>query len=156
MQIKYCPCCKEIKPITEFSTMRVRNGVASHCRSCARELGRKYSHSSKGKEKRKTRYERNKKKLKNAKLLRNFGITLDRYDTILASQDYKCAICGKTAAENKKALAVDHNHVTNETRGLLCSSCNICVGFIEKNHLDFSAILAYLQKYGLSSYSKSL
>lgn len=39
-------------------------------------------------------------------------------------QGGRCAICKKVP----KKLVVDHNHVTGELRGLLCLSCNFCIG----------------------------
>ena len=58
-------------------------------------------------------------------------------------------ICGKTPEENGKMLAVDHNHITGKNRALLCSSCNICIGFIEKNGLDINIISKYISKYNI-------
>lgn len=57
-------------------------------------------------------------------LLKSYGITLDQYDELLQKQDYRCFICQKPETEFSKRLAVDHNHVTGEIRGLLCNYCN--------------------------------
>lgn len=35
-----------------------------------------------------------------------------------------CAICKKPRSAFKKNLSVDHNHVSNKIRGLLCYRCN--------------------------------
>lgn len=43
---------------------------------------------------------------------------------MLKEQDESCAICDRHKDEFKVNLAVDHNHVTGEIRGLLCSYCN--------------------------------
>lgn len=56
------------------------------------------------------------------RLRKDFGLSGDQYDALLASQAGRCAIC-----ENRprgKRLAVDHNHQTGEIRGLLCKRCN--------------------------------
>lgn len=141
---KYCPGCKQIRNLLEFSTMKVRSGVASHCRECSNRIATERNSTDKGKYARHNSYKRNREKVMDQKLQKKFGITLEQYKQILSSQGNKCAICGKTPEENKKMLAVDHNHATNKNRGLLCSSCNICIGFIEKNKLDISAIRQYL------------
>jgi Pyruvate/2-oxoacid:ferredoxin oxidoreductase delta subunit len=73
-------------------------------------------------------------------LKRLYGITRAEYEALLAAQDGKCAICGRAS---KKPLAVDHNHVTRQVRGLLCQGCNIAVGVCEKEGIAERAI-AYL------------
>ena len=46
----------------------------------------------------------------------------DTYDSLLARQGGRCAICRCTPRTRR--LAVDHDHTTNAVRGLLCSKCN--------------------------------
>jgi hypothetical protein len=76
-------------------------------------------------------------------LKKKYGITDDDYDTLLASQGGRCAICSKTIGENGRLLAVDHNHITGMVRGLLCRACNLGIGQMEKlGFLDKA--LAYL------------
>lgn len=68
-----------------------------------------------------------KEKLEKARernLLRRYGITLDQYNEMLEKQEHSCGLCGRHESEFKTRLAVDHNHVTGEIRGLLCSYCN--------------------------------
>jgi len=57
-------------------------------------------------------------------LKKKYGITVKQYDELLEKQNQCCAICDKHASEFKTRLAVDHNHVTGEIRGLLCTYCN--------------------------------
>ena len=59
---------------------------------------------------------------------RNYGITVEDYNSILIEQDYKCKICRKKEYIEGKCLAVDHNHKTNKVRGLLCTKCNTAIG----------------------------
>lgn len=147
---KYCPKCKKIKDIDEFSTMKVRGKIASHCRECNREMLSEYYSTENGKIILKERYNKNKLRLKNNKLKRDFGITYDEYKEILNKQQGRCAICGKTEEENGKMLAVDHNHETMKNRELLCSSCNILIGFIEKNKLNLRNIENYINKHKIN------
>lgn len=64
---------------------------------------------------------------RNSYLKYAYGITLNEYNALLDAQDFKCAICGKPAKNEKKNLGVDHNHKTKYVRGLLCSRCNYAV-----------------------------
>lgn len=40
----------------------------------------------------------------------------------------RCAICGIDAISYTKRFSVDHDHETNEIRGLLCQGCNTILG----------------------------
>lgn len=144
---KFCPKCKKVKGTKEFSTKKDGSKISSHCRKCNKEMLKEYYATDTGKMALKKRYIRNKESYKDAKLKRSFGIGLSEYNSILKLQNGKCAICKKTEEQNGKMLAVDHCHITGKNRDLLCSSCNICIGFIEKNNLDFQTIINYLKKH---------
>jgi Recombination endonuclease VII len=94
-------------------------------------------------------------------LQRNFGISLQDYEDLLAAQGGACAVCGALngtciySGEKTKSLAVDHDHKTGAVRGLLCNDCNRAIGQLKDNsellrkaadYLDFHARL--LQKAG--------
>jgi hypothetical protein len=147
---KYCPTCKQILSLDKFSTMKVRNGIASHCRECNSNWSKNYTKTEKGQLQRHQTYQRNKEVLLNFKLLRTFGITLDQYNRQLTEQNGKCIICGKTPEENGKRLAVDHNHTTGINRDLLCNNCNVTIGFIEKNDLDTDRLKWYLERHNIN------
>lgn len=66
------------------------------------------------------------------RLKRLYGITRDDYNHILLSQDGGCAICGKQSPPRRGRLAVDHDHVTGQIRGLLCSKCNQAIGLLSE------------------------
>lgn len=55
-----------------------------------------------------------------------------------------CDCCGKPF-KNHKQKNQDHNHTTGVNRGLICSACNIFVGFIETQGLEDA--IKYLIKY---------
>lgn len=70
-------------------------------------------------------------------LRRNYSISLDDYNSMLAAQNYGCSLCGKSESENGKKLAVDHWHGCRHQptdkhkscgrciRSLLCNTCNL-------------------------------
>lgn len=77
-----------------------------------------------------------------------FGMTLEAYEWILASQGGVCAICRKppvsSGRRNSPArLAVDHDHKTDRIRGLLCGPCNRLLGIAR----DSIEILMSAAKY---------
>jgi hypothetical protein len=76
--------------------------------------------------------------------LKKFNLTDEQYDAKFNKQEGKCEMCGRHQSKFKKALANDHNHDTNQNRGLLCTRCNLIVGVYEKHK---SMIENYLSKY---------
>lgn len=81
-----------------------------------------------------------------------FGITPEEYDSMLAAQDGRCAICmsekSPTPRGTYNTFAVDHDHETGRVRGLLCASCNLGLGkFSDSLYLVVRAA-SYLQQAG--------
>jgi hypothetical protein len=76
--------------------------------------------------------ERVKKRRKRGDCLKRFGIHADQYEAILKDQNNVCAICKKPDPCGRD-LAVDHCHITNKVRGLLCTNCNMAIGKFQEN-----------------------
>lgn len=55
-----------------------------------------------------------------------YGLEPGEYDLLCAFQNGLCAIClrARCTGVSGKKLAVDHNHLTGEPRGLACVNCN--------------------------------
>lgn len=89
-------------------------------------------------------YKAFKRKLKNATLLRNFGISIDQYDAMLERQGGVCAICrGQQRAGFD--LAVDHDHRTGAVRGLLCNWCNTMLARLKEDVAALMRAIEYLE-----------
>lgn len=63
----------------------------------------------------------------------NFNLSVGEYEAILRKQEGKCALCGfipsgQDTFRKGKSLAVDHDHITGQVRGLLCDLCNRGIG----------------------------
>ena len=68
--------------------------------------------------------EEKKRHVKDLYLRKNYGITIEQFEAILAFQRNKCAICGKDLlAVDAKPNAV-HDHRTRVLRGIVCNYCN--------------------------------
>ena len=74
-------------------------------------------------------------------LKRKYGLTLQEFDELLASQGGGCAICGNPNADN-----VDHDHVTGRVRGILCFTCNVAIGLIAEDEERLMGALSYLTR----------
>ena len=76
-----------------------------------------------------------------------YNLTYEDYANMLKAQNNSCAICKRGSDKSGKQinLAVDHNHTTGATRGLLCTKCNFGI----KHFLDDVGIVesaaAYLE-----------
>jgi hypothetical protein len=92
--------------------------------------------------------ERVKAKERAAGYRRNYGITIEEFDSMLASQDGTCAICYAEPRPGKRNFHVDHDHETGKVRGILCHNCNTAVGLLDENLERLSAATSYLRKFG--------
>lgn len=85
------------------------------------------------KEQRKTEYQQNPEAFFFSNISRKYGVSRAQYEEMLANQDGRCAICGRSFAEinQQRRPGVDHCHVTGKVRGILCSRCNVRLQSIE-------------------------
>jgi hypothetical protein len=65
------------------------------------------------------------------RLIDNYKLTVEMYDTIFLSQGGVCYACGQPEPVKGRRLSVDHDHTSGLVRGLLCSRCNPLLGKIE-------------------------
>jgi Recombination endonuclease VII len=86
-------------------------------------------------------------------LQREYGISANDYDRMLAEQGGGCALCGikpedLTAGRYRKFLHVDHNHETGQVRGLLCPDHNLLLGRFGDSPEMFRRVAEYLEQGG--------
>jgi hypothetical protein len=74
--------------------------------------------------------------------LRRRGLTLEGYADLLQAQDGRCAICREPSRGRR--LAVDHDHITGRVRGLLCTRCNMGLGFFQDSAVRLQAAQRYI------------
>ena len=78
---------------------------------------------------------------------RNYGISLDQYNQMLMTQEFRCKICQKNQQFETKRFNVDHDHKTGKVRSLLCTQCNTGLGsFKDSLHLLEIAV-QYLKEH---------
>lgn len=65
------------------------------------------------------------------------------YETKLVEQQGVCAICGHD--DLTRNLSLDHCHITNCLRGLLCGRCNSGIGLLNDDPQLLRAALQYLE-----------
>jgi hypothetical protein len=58
-------------------------------------------------------------------LQRTYGLTPEEYASLLAFQGGCCYVCRRVLnGSGGKMPPVDHDHITGENRGILCTNCN--------------------------------
>lgn len=87
-----------------------------------------------------------KERIRNWRLLQNYGITNQDYEQMLKDQDFCCAGCGLHQNVIEKKLNVDHDHATGKIRGLLCGNCNRALGLVKDNFETLLRLHKYLRK----------
>lgn len=88
------------------------------------------------------------------KRVRNHGLPARLFDDMFTAQEHRCKICGRefescVNTRKKKTLFVDHDHVTNQVRGLLCPRCNCGMSYV-----DDESWLSRAQQYVSSARSQ--
>lgn len=73
--------------------------------------------------------------------LKTYGLTPEAYEKIVTSQGGGCAICGCT-----DKLTVDHDHLTENVRGVLCQWCNSGLGQFRDSEERLSQAISYLRE----------
>jgi Recombination endonuclease VII len=113
--MSWCSTCQDFRPVDQFTPDKVRGGCYRQCRPCRAEFMRGYN-------------ERNRESIRAKVKAGQWGMTVEQYEEIRATQDDRCAICG-VEPEPEKVLPLDHCHQTNALRGLLCDRCNLGLGY---------------------------
>lgn len=81
-----------------------------------------------------------------------FGLSVSEYKALLAAQSGRCLVCRRTekterSTGRKQALAIDHDHVTGQVRGLLCCKCNRAIGLLCDDPQIIRAALRYVESH---------
>lgn len=77
-----------------------------------------------------------------------FGITVERREEMIVSQNFCCAICGLHIPDvNDSRWAIDHDHETDEVREMLCKPCNSAIGLLRESIVVLANAIKYLIKH---------
>lgn len=140
--VKVCSRCRAAKTLDEFSLSRKATATTnavyrSDCKTCCSERAMEWF---------RTHPERTSATKRRANLAR-YGLTPEKYDSILSDQGGVCAVCRNppTSKDRWGVLVVDHDHSTGAVRGLLCHSCNRALGLLGDDVKILKRMIEYLQ-----------
>lgn len=118
------------------------------CRQCAIDKQPEYDPI-----KTKAYNEKYSERRKDRRLKKRYKISIHEYNELLLKQNNCCAICKITIEEHKKrkgsdhTFAVDHCHITNKIRALLCFKCNMGLGYFNDSIELILLVLDYLRSH---------
>ena len=133
---KKCSCCKEIKNLYDFyGKSTTKDKTIDYKKKWRKENSEKeYFYNLKGK----------------------YGITEEQLEHIKNSFNYSCMICGIEEKDLKRKLCIDHNHTNNQVRGVLCSSCNLGIGYFKDDINLIEKAIQYLDQYDVGFFNKNI
>lgn len=145
---KTCTKCGVTKPHSEFSLARQatdtqRAVYRPSCKECQAAAARQWFRDHP---------ERSAANRRRFNLEKNYGLSVEEYDRLLAEQGGVCAICGNAEPSahgrtgKQFALSVDHCHLTGRVRGLLCQKCNRAIGLLGDDVDLLKKAIYYLEK----------
>jgi hypothetical protein len=79
-----------------------------------------------------------------SKVRKYFGLSEEDVINILEDQEYKCDICGCDLGDD---VNVDHCHLYNEVRAILCRNCNLGLGHFKDNPEVLRKAATYLETW---------
>lgn len=74
--------------------------------------------------------------------LKQYGLTIEQYDSMVEQQGGLCIICGNSPDGN---LHVEHCHQTSVVRGLTCGPCNSAMGMAGDDPVLLRKMADYLE-----------
>ena len=140
--MKRCQRCKEQKDTAQFCRRRTEaDGLDPTCRDCKKAA--KVAFRAKFSDDEWAEWSKAQNRKHN--LRRFYRMTVDEYDAKLAEQGGVCAVCA--SPPGRVRLAVDHEHRTNQVRGLLCELCNRSLGLMRDDPVLLRAAADYIEAH---------
>lgn len=122
-----CIVCRKWYALWEFhKDKNTANGRTSKCKQCRKKLDKR-------------------KKLKS-----RYGLTVQDFENKWDEQEGKCACCDdemQFEGSKSRTPCVDHNHHTGETRDILCTRCNLALGYLKDSSVRAIKAMKYLLKW---------
>lgn len=118
---------------------------------------KRWNKTDDGKEYTKTKNDKDKDYRIERHLNSKYGLTIQSYKELSKNQNDKCACCHVHISDLKNKinkLVVDHCHITDNIRGLLCHSCNLGIGLLGDDKKSILMAVTYLENYEQSILKK--
>ena len=123
--MKVCSMCNQELPDTSFHKRTYSSGsigLQPKCKKCSTNNRRQYYKPHEF-------------------MRRKFSLTEDQYNNLMSNTN--CQICDVELTKK----CIDHCHITNKIRGVLCNNCNTALGLVGDNILVLEEMIKYLNKH---------
>lgn len=82
-------------------------------------------------------------------LMSKYGLTVDQYVKMFDAQGGACGNPGCRIKLDIKSSTthIDHNHSTGKIRSILCSGCNLALGFLKESDSRAGGLVEYIKKF---------
>ena len=143
---KQCSICGETKEPDMFA--RSKSRVKVYCKACDAAAHRHYRAENPDHQKmlRRKRLANNPSLNRNYNLRSQYGITLGQWEQMFDRQGRRCLIC-HTDKPSGRGWQTDHDHKTEQLRGILCHHCNSLLGHAREDPGILGCAIHYLCKY---------
>jgi hypothetical protein len=135
---KYCPACRARSNVAALESVRNRRAENPNY---DRDHNRKYREIRKAASPVGRAVPRN-----------TYGLTHEELRQLYENQEGLCAICSKQICfecpalhKCPKRMHIDHDHKTDDVRGLLCSRCNQGIGYLKDSSIILRNAAGYLE-----------
>jgi hypothetical protein len=91
-------------------------------------------------------YQANREKIREQKLKTKYGLSLNQWNQMFATQGGVCAICS-IGAPGGNGWCTDHCHTTGRVRAILCGHCNKGLGHFKDSPVFLRGAAEYLEKH---------
>jgi len=160
MQTKKCSKCNQVVSVKEFYPhKKTKSGLQSWCKDCSRKSNRENRKPSTPEQKKaaierqRKRYQADPQRHKSWVIKWKYNITKEEYDDIFIKQGESCAICG-TKESGGKGWCIDHDHSCCPdgnscgkcVRGILCTRCNMGLGYLQDSEDVLLSAIRYLEE----------
>ena len=121
--LRKCSCCKKEKLLSSFHLSSQKERT-NRCKDCVSGAFLRY----------------------------RYKISESDFWSFCKKQNFKCAICEikleikEGSTWRPKTVAVDHCHITDKVRGILCSNCNTGLGMFKDSQSNLHAAIRYLRE----------
>lgn len=140
---KICSKCRVTKSLAEFPrNIAQKDGLGNQCHPCMR-TSRAANYYRDPNASRASRLDSRRR--------RKYGITSEQFQTFGEAIGWRCPGDCK-----RRASVLDHSHVTNALRGMLCPQCNLALGYAADDPTVLRALADYLEEKPHAEYVEQI